>query len=60
MITLLQEYDEPLSLGGDGRCDSPGFSAKYGTYTLMELKHNAILDIQLVQVGVAVMYVYYG
>jgi solute carrier family 8 (sodium/calcium exchanger) len=50
MIALLQAYDKPLSLGGDGRCDSPGFSAKYGTYTFMELEHNAILHIELVQV----------
>ena len=27
-----------LVLGGDGRADSPGHSAKFGSYTLMELK----------------------
>lgn len=37
-----------LVLGGDGRADSPGHCAKYGSYTLMELNHNIILDIQLV------------
>ena len=25
-----------LHLSGDGRCDSPGYSAKYATYTLMD------------------------
>ncbi len=25
----------PVTLVGDGRCDSPGFSAKYGTYSIM-------------------------
>lgn len=40
----------PLVLGGDGRADSPGHSAKYGSYSVLELNHNIILDIQLVQV----------
>ena len=39
-------------MGGDGRCDSPGFCAKYGTYSCMDLKTNNILDLQLVQVQV--------
>ena len=34
-------------IGGDGRADSPGHSAKYGSYTMMELEVQAI---QLVQV----------
>ncbi|KAK7884695.1 hypothetical protein WMY93_027818 [Mugilogobius chulae] len=38
-----------LALGGDMRADSPGHSAKYGSYTLMELQSERILDIQLVQ-----------
>ena len=37
-------------LGGDRRADSPGHSAKYGSYYVLELNHNIILDIQLVQV----------
>ena len=37
-------------IGGDGRADSTGHSAKYGSYTLLELKHKAILDVQLIQV----------
>ena len=50
LVVMLQSDNSTLVLGGDGRADSPGHSAKYGTYTLMELSHNIILDIQLVQV----------
>lgn len=32
-----------LIIGGDGRCDSPGHSAKYGSYTMMELEKQAVL-----------------
>ena len=39
-----------LVLGGDGRSDSMGHSAKYGSYTIMELEENKIINIQLVQV----------
>ncbi|XP_062586004.1 uncharacterized protein LOC134247689 [Saccostrea cucullata] len=48
--TLLDEYQgRRLTLGGDARCDSPGFTAKFGSYTLMELSSGKILDFQLVQ-----------
>ncbi len=40
LVRVLLAFDEPLSLGGDGRSDSPGHSAKYGAYTLMDLEHN--------------------
>lgn len=51
--TLLKEIKSEgrdLILGGDGRCDSPGHSAKYGSYSLMDVEQNKILDSQLVQV----------
>lgn len=51
-IEVLQAFEEPLSIGGDGRSDSPGHSAKFGEYTLMELKHNVVLDVELVQVSI--------
>lgn len=46
----LSREKRPLILGGDGRADSPGHSAKYGSYTTMELKKKVVLDIELVQV----------
>ena len=34
-----------LIIGGDGRADSPGHSAKYGSYTVMELEMGVVLDV---------------
>ena len=41
--------DEGLHLSGDGRCDSPGYSAKYCTYSIMDSVSDLILDYKLVQ-----------
>ncbi|XP_065902251.1 uncharacterized protein [Dysidea avara] len=38
-----------LHLSGDGCCDSPGYSAKYCTYTLMDSATDLILDYSLLQ-----------
>ena len=38
---------------GDGRSDSPGYSAKYGTYSLMSTDINKIVDFHVVHVGIA-------
>ncbi|XP_052458985.1 uncharacterized protein LOC128017581 isoform X2 [Carassius gibelio] len=38
-----------IALSGDMRADSPGHSAKYGSYTLLHPDSNKILDIQLIQ-----------
>ncbi|XP_049527522.1 uncharacterized protein LOC125947180 [Dermacentor silvarum] len=40
-----------LCLLGDGRCDSPGHSAKYLTYTLMDAETRKVLNFTQVQVG---------
>ena len=42
---------EDLWLSGDGRCDSPGHSAKYGTYTMIDQFSDKIIDFQIVQVS---------
>ena len=47
----LKERQNPIVVAGDGRADSPGHSAKYGSYSLLELNCNKIIDIELVQVG---------
>ena len=38
---------------GDGRCDSPGYSAKYGTYSLVNTSTNKITDFHVVHVSSA-------
>ena len=42
--------DTPLVLSGDGRNDSPGHSAKYSVYTLMEHFLDVIIDVEIVDV----------
>jgi solute carrier family 8 (sodium/calcium exchanger) len=41
----------PVDLCGDGRCDSPGHNAKFGTYTLMQESTGKIVNFQVVQVN---------
>ena len=50
LLQGMKTQKKKLVLGGDGRADSPGHSAKYGTYSLLELSCNKIIDFQLVQV----------
>jgi len=52
LLATLQAEQRDLVLGGDGRADSPGHSAKYGCYTFLEMKANVIIDTRLVQVHV--------
>ena len=47
----------PLTIGGDGRADSPGYSAKYGSYGVIDLSSNNVIHIELVQVYISNMYV---
>ena len=49
VINQLKEESD-VTLLGDGRSDSPGHSAKYGTYTLMDEKTGKIVDTTVVSV----------
>ena len=52
-VATIQEYSRKLGnliVGGDARCDSMGHSAKYGSYTIVELKQNKVIDLEVVQV----------
>jgi len=50
LFTELHHSGEPLRLCGDGRMDSPGFSAKYCTYSLMDMTTDKILAFAVVDV----------
>lgn len=50
MLQRLVEIRMPMILGGDGRHDSAGHSAKYGSYSFMDFEWNMIVHLELVQV----------
>ena len=50
LVSTMREQGDDLVLAGDGRADSPGHSAKYGSYTLVELTTNKVIDFKLIQV----------
>ena len=52
-LQLLNECtsrEMPLVIGGDGRADSPGNFAKYGSYSIIDLNTSKLLHIELEQV----------
>ena len=50
LLTECRSQGTPLSIGGHGRADSPGHSAKYGSYDIIDLDTDKIIHIELVQV----------
>jgi solute carrier family 8 (sodium/calcium exchanger) len=38
-IRDVKEVGRSVVLGGDGRADTPGHSAKYGTYSMVDLEN---------------------
>ena len=53
ILQQLKRDNVPLRLSGDGRCDSPGYCAKYCTYTLMDMNTSAIVCFVVVDVKTA-------
>jgi len=49
LLNNIKAEGRELIEGGNGRCDSPEHSAKYGTYSLMDAEQNKILHSQLIQ-----------
>jgi len=50
LLNDICERSGDVVLGGDMRADSPGHCAKFGSYTMMDLRSNRVVDIQLIQV----------
>ncbi|XP_063060604.1 uncharacterized protein LOC134453783 [Engraulis encrasicolus] len=49
VLTSMQAQ-EAVVLCGDGRCDSPGHSAKYCTYTFLDVHSQKVVDFKVVSV----------
>ena len=47
---LLSKCRSPVVIGADGRADSPGHSAKFGSYGIIDMNTNKVIHIELVQV----------
>jgi len=50
LLSAILKQGSPIIIGGDGRADSPGHSAKFGSYGILDLNTNKVLHIELVQV----------
>jgi len=45
---IIEEYrGKTVALAGDGRCDSPGSSAKYCTYSLLDIDTDTIVHMEI-------------
>ena len=51
LLTQCRSTGTPLTIGGDGWADSPGHSAKYGSYGIIDLATNKVIHMELVQVS---------
>ena len=50
LLDEIREDNRSVCLAGDARCCSPGHTAKFGSYNLLDLDTGKILDFKLVQV----------
>ena len=48
---VLSDISGGVNLIGDGRSDSPGYNAKYGTYSMLDSSTNKILNFSVVHVS---------
>jgi len=50
LLVQCRTVGTPLTIGGDGRANSLVHSAKYGSYGIIDLTTNKVIDKQLIQV----------
>ncbi|CAC5400755.1 unnamed protein product [Mytilus coruscus] len=50
LLDKVKASKRPLRLAGDGRCNSPGFNAKYCTYSLLDIETQHILAFVTIKV----------
>ncbi|KAK6169322.1 hypothetical protein SNE40_020398 [Patella caerulea] len=50
-IASVQQNEKGITVGGDGRADTPGHNAKFGCYTMLDVEKSVVFDIKLVQVS---------
>ena len=46
----IKKQKRKLALSADGTADSPGHSAKYGSYSVIDMSCSKVVDFKLVQV----------
>ena len=51
VVSKLKALGSKLTICGDAQFDSPGFSAKYCTYSIMNCPTNEIIDFIVIQKG---------
>ena len=51
LVRDLRNRGGATAFGGDGRADSPGHCAKFGSHSLMDLRAGKIVAVELVQVS---------
>lgn len=50
-LEKVRSANKLFRLAGDGRCDSPGFSAKYCTYSLLDIETQRVCMFVIVKVS---------
>jgi solute carrier family 8 (sodium/calcium exchanger) len=49
-VEYVKQQGNPMALGGDGRADSPGHSAKYGVSSVIDLGEGLVVHKELVHI----------